>query len=158
MIMISLFENEEKIYDLLEKATIALVIFLVIFSAAALYVKVPRVRDAVALATTKKPETFTELYFENHLNLPSVVNVGKKYKYTFTIHNLEYETKDYPYEIYIDTEEKKEYLEENSVTLTHDDSVTLNKAFVVTTATRSALVVNLTDKNQEIRFWMEGAK
>jgi len=156
--MFNLYENEERLYDLLEKVTIVLVVFLVIFSVAALYIKVPGVREAVALATTKKPERFTELYFENHLKLPSVVKEREKYKYAFTIHNLEHETKEYPYEIYIETDGKKEYLEENSVTLTHEDSVTLEKAFVVTTATRSALVVNLINKNQEIRFWMEGNK
>jgi hypothetical protein len=39
---------------------------------------VPSVEEALILATTVKPETFTELYFEDHLSLPKKVALFKK--------------------------------------------------------------------------------
>ena len=39
---------------------------------------VPSVKEAVILATTVKPETFTELYFEDHLSLTNKVTLFKE--------------------------------------------------------------------------------
>lgn len=156
--MVNFIKDEEKIYDLLEIATVILVIFLVIFSAVALYIKVPKVREAVAMATTKKPETFTELYFEDHTNLPSIVKNRYRYNFSFTIHNSEYRDMTYPYEVYVNTNGKREMIEKNSVNLPHDGKLTIKENFQVRSATRSAVVVNLINKNQEIRFWIEGEK
>jgi hypothetical protein len=50
---------------------------------------VPSVKEALILATTVKPETFTELYFEDHLSLPNKVTLFKEDNFKFTIHNLE---------------------------------------------------------------------
>ena len=50
---------------------------------------VPSAKEALILATTVKPETFTELYFEDHLTLPNKVTLFKENNFKFTIHNLE---------------------------------------------------------------------
>lgn len=144
------------VYDYLVLATFGMIIFIVVFSAYQIYHKSSKVREQVALATTKKPETFTELYFENHLKLPSTIKIGEKYPFSFTIHNLEYKTMNYPYEVYIDTDGKRQNIEKKTVTLSHDNRVTINEEFSPISATRSAVVVNLLNKNQEIRFWIEG--
>jgi hypothetical protein len=39
---------------------------------------VPSVKEALILATTVKPETFTELYFEDYLSLPNKVTLFKE--------------------------------------------------------------------------------
>ena len=39
---------------------------------------VPSVKEALILATTVKPETFTELYFKDHLSLPDKVTLSKE--------------------------------------------------------------------------------
>jgi len=39
---------------------------------------VPSVKEALILATTVKPETFTKLYFEDHLSLPNKVTLFKE--------------------------------------------------------------------------------
>ena len=44
-------------------------------------------------------EPLTELYFENHANLPKNIEVGKKYSFVFTIHNLEYRDMNYTYNV-----------------------------------------------------------
>ena len=43
---------------------------------------VPSVKEAVILATTMKPETFTELYFEDHLYLPNKVTLFGRDKWS----------------------------------------------------------------------------
>lgn len=154
--MFNKFKDSEKIFDLLVKINISLVLFLIMFIATGFYINEPKVKEMVVLATTKKPETFTELYFENHLNLPSTANKEKEYSFEFTIHNLEYKEMNYPYEVYIETNGTKKYIEKKSVSLNHDNFVTIKQEFSVNEATRSAVVVNLINKNQEIRFWMEG--
>ena len=39
---------------------------------------VPSVKEALILATTMKPETLTELYFEDHLSFPNKVTLFKE--------------------------------------------------------------------------------
>jgi len=139
----------------------ALLLILAVLSAIGvyrIYVTVPAVKEAVTLATTVKPETFTELYFTNHLKLPSTVKLGNKYSFEFTVHNLEYKTFKYPYEVYIDTNGNRQYIEKSVFTLKQDKYITIKESFSVTDATRSAVVVNLISKNQAIDFWIEGMK
>ena len=44
-------------------------------------------------------EPLTEVYFENHTKLPANVFLNRSYNYTFTVHNLEYRTMNYQYNI-----------------------------------------------------------
>jgi len=67
----------------------------------------PSIKEAIALATTHKPETFTELYFENHIDLPKTINRWQQYSFTFTIHNLEYKDMDYRYVVYLERDNEK---------------------------------------------------
>lgn len=58
---------------------------------ASLYIwSIPDVRQTIVLATTVQPERFTELYFENHTQLPSQADINREYVFKFTAHNLEY--------------------------------------------------------------------
>lgn len=152
-----IYKNIDK-YDILVIATVVMVVFLIIFTGYEIYNKVPKVRENVILATTKQPEKFTELYFDNHKTLPSLVKVGKEYLFEFNIHNLEEKTMEYPYEVYIETNGKKNYIEKKSLILNQNNSVSIKENFIVKEATKSAVVVNLLNKNQEIRFWIEGTK
>jgi len=55
------------------------------------------------LFLTKPPEeSFTELYFNNHQNLPEYVELGKQYNYSFTISNLENKDTQYNYTLTAD--------------------------------------------------------
>ena len=51
--------------------------------------------NALHLATSKQPERFTELYFDNTLQLPTTVTAGRRYSFSFHITNQEYETTTY---------------------------------------------------------------
>lgn len=118
----------------------------------------PSLQNTIALATTVKPETFTELYFENHLNLTRHTTVNKPHTVTFTIHNLEYKTMNYPYEIYVEDASqsaRKTTVLKDIVRLNHDEKRTIAEHFIlVDELKRAKVVINLTDKNQEIHYWI----
>lgn len=50
-------------------------------------------------ATTHQPETYTELYFSQPNQLPSVANAGQSIPVNFTIHNVEARNMQYTYAI-----------------------------------------------------------
>jgi uncharacterized membrane protein len=116
---------------------------------------VPSAKEALILATTKKPETFTELYFEDHLSLPNKVVIFKENNFKFTIHNLENKDMVYIYEVYIDVNREKQMIDKNSVLLKNNEYKTITEDFTITVPTqRVKVVVNLIGKNQQIHFWM----
>jgi len=116
---------------------------------------VPSVKEALILATTKKPETFTELYFEDHLSLPNKVTLFKENNFKFTIHNLENKDMEYPYEVYIGMNRGKQMLDKSSVLIKNNEYKTITEDFAITGPTqRVKVVVNLINKNQQIHFWM----
>jgi len=117
---------------------------------------VPSVKEAVVLATTVKPETFTELYFEDHLSLPDEVALFKENNFKFTIHNLENEDMEYPYEVYIDVNREKNMIDKSSVLIENNEYKTITEDFTITVPMqRAKVVINLINKNQQIHFWME---
>lgn len=145
-------------HKLIIRILLIILTVLIVIGIYQIYEYIPGVKEDVKLATTVQPETFTELYFENHLKLPSAVKVGSKYSFAFTVHNLEYKTFKYPYEVYIDTNDTRQYIQKRVFTLKQNNYITIKENFSVTEATRSAVVVNLISKNQAIDFWVEGAK
>ena len=117
---------------------------------------IPSVKEAVILATTVKPETFTELYFEDHLSLPNKVTLFKENNFKFTIHNLENKDMEYPYEVYIDVNGEKQMIDKSSVLIKNNEYKTITEDFTITVPMqRVKVVVNLISKNQPIHFWMD---
>ncbi len=120
-----------------------------------LFFKYNSVRKAVVLATTREQQTFTELYFENHLILPEKITLFKENNFKFTIHNLENEDMEYPYEVYIDTDGKKQIIGTDSVLIEDNGYKTVSVDFTITAPIPgSRVVVNLIDKNEQISFWI----
>ena len=116
---------------------------------------VPSSKEAFLLATTVKPESFTELYFEDHLSLPSEVTLFKENHFKFTIHNLENKDMEYPYEVYIEENEKKQSIDKRHVLIKDNESKKIPVNFTITMPMqRAKVVVNLINKNQQIHFWM----
>ena len=112
--------------------------------------------SAFAASLKPQPERFTELYFENHTNLPKNIIIGKANSFSFTIHNLEYEKTAYLYKVYAESEGIKQEFDSNSVTLNQDESRTITENFVILVPiTRPKIVVLLTEKNQSIDFWID---
>lgn len=115
----------------------------------------PGFKYAVEMATTKKPETFTELYFENHINLPKQVIRWQEYPFTFTIHNLEYKDMDYPYTVYLERDGVKTTLSTGSASLKHDEYRTISEFAGPFKQLRTKVVVELSANRQSIAFWLE---
>jgi len=108
------------------------------------------------MATTKKPETFTELYFADHLNLPKDTTLDKENKFKFTLHNLESKEMTYPYEVYIDSNGEKQMVGQGSVNLKQDEYKTIEESYTLTQPIKRAqVIVNLIDKHQQIDFWID---
>jgi hypothetical protein len=116
---------------------------------------VPFAKKAIILAATIKPETFTELYFENHLLLPKEVILFKEYNFKFTIHNLENKDMLYPYEVYFDINGEKHMIDKNSISIKNDGYKTIAENFTIAIPVqRVKIVVSLIDKNQQVDFWI----
>lgn len=97
-----------------------------------------------------EPESFTELYFNNHQDLPKYNQDA--YEFSFSIHNLENKDINYKYQILVDdkivlfdTIEVKDK-EEAVIPV----SIEINKDFE-----RARIQVLLPEKDQEIHFWVQ---
>jgi len=105
-------------------------------------------------------ETFTELYFENHLHLPTRFSNSQSQPFSFTIHNLEGKDMIYPYEFSLRSpNKKKEVLDTRVVVIKNNEKKTITEIVPsIYEQDRSEVVVTLLNKNQQIDFWMEGNK
>ena len=100
-----------------------------------------------------QPETFTELYFDDHLKLPSNVKVNTPQKFSFVIHNEEYKTMTYPYIVYTASASGQTLIDLKSVTLQQNQYKTINEKFIEPNAVkREEVVVKLQNLNQQIDF------
>lgn len=114
-------------------------------------------RNTIALATTVKPETFTELYFENNVTLPSSVNPYQPYYFRFTIHNIENKVMTYPYEVYLQAGMTKLFIDKKIVTIKNNQFKTIKEGFLVNApiVKKTEIFVILNNKNQHIDFWIQ---
>ena len=135
---------------------IAVLVCLIVLGTFLIANRVPSVKEAFVLTTTVKPETLTELYFEDHLSLPDKIVLYKKSSFEFTIHNLENKDMDYSYEVYMDMNGEKQIIDESSVLIKNNEYETITVDFTITTTVqRAKVIVNLIGKNQQIHFWIE---
>jgi hypothetical protein len=148
-------EDEKINYKLIMKIRLLLLVVWFIVIGFLVVECVPSVKEALILATTVKPETFTELYFEDHLSLPNKVTLFKENNFKFTIHNLENKDMEYPYEVYIDVNREEQMINKSSVLIKNNEYKTITEAFtIIVPIQRAKVVVNLISKNQQIHFWM----
>lgn len=129
---------------------------LILISGLAYILLSPSIRNILVLATTAQPENYTELYFEDHQILPERAVQGNFYSFRFTVHNLENADVNYPYEVTITGDGRKQVLDKQSVLIKNKGSKTLKEAFILNKPVNSAEVaVNLINKNQQIDFWIQ---
>ena len=98
---------------------------------------------------SKSKTGFTELYFVG--DLPETVDANKTYSFSFAIHNLEYKTTNYEYEIYSDSQR----INKGQIILGHNETNSIIQNFAVKSKpiNSTKISVNLINKNQEIHFW-----
>jgi hypothetical protein len=112
-----------------------------------------------SIATGKaQSETFTELYFEDNLHLPSEVIPKRSYFFQFTLHNLEGKDMEYPYEVYIKVGQEKLLFDKGTIFVKENDYRTIQERFATADVLpKSEIVVDLLSKNQFVDFWIEGS-
>jgi hypothetical protein len=141
-------EDEKINYKLIMKIRLLVLVVWFIVIGFIVVECVPSVKEALILATTVKPETFTELYFENHLSLPSKIAYYKENDFKFTIHNLENKDMEYPYEVYMDINGEKQMIDKSSILIKNNEYKTITEDFTITIPMqRVKVVVNLINKN-----------
>jgi hypothetical protein len=99
-------------------------------------------------------EHFTELYFENHLNLPKQIIAGRQIDFSFTIHNLEGQMMDYPYAVYFVSDSGEIItISDSAITVADGEYKTIPETYTLDTlAPSGAVYVDLVQKKQDIHF------
>jgi len=101
------------------------------------------------------PETYTELYFEDHASLPKQTKANEKTTFSFTIHNQEGRVVEYPYEVYFKYTKLgwKVLFKEGTVTLTPGESQTITVSHTWRSSElEGKVVVELLDSDHYIDF------
>ncbi len=151
------FKKKKISYKLIISIVLTVISVCIVLGFFQLVKYVPSIREAFILAVHPKPETFTELYFENHLLLPDKFIPSRQVNFKFTIHNLENKDMEYLYEVYIDSNGEKQLIEKNSVLIKNNEYKTIDAGFTIAVPMqRFKVVVNLIQNNQQIDFWMTG--
>lgn len=101
-------------------------------------------------------ESFTELFLNNHLNLPKQVVKGQTVPFSFTIHNLEGKTVTYPYVVYLKIGGSYRIpIARNSVTLDNKQSKAIVESYTFKNANQKATVfIELPSKEQSLHFFL----
>lgn len=129
--------------------------FIILLSFFSLYFFNTRITQTLAANNLlPKPETFTELYFNDHQSLPSKMYVDKNYSFSFTINNLEYKDMTYSYEVYVEKDDKRlKTLAKKTMKIPKGESRVIKVDFpTLEIAGKAAVVVNLKNKEQKIHF------
>jgi len=99
-------------------------------------------------------EPLTELYFDNHTNLPSEVEPNKIYDFSFTINNLEYQNMTYNYIANVKYGNVSSFIDIDNVTLENNQSISIPETFLIPeNFTRAEIIVTIKN-NQSIHFWV----
>ena len=123
--------------------------------------------EIIKTATTQQPETFTELYFENHQELPKLLAEPNEfnwyynpntrlYSFAFTIINHENKLMNYTYTVsYFEHEEV--LIDTNETIIQDDASKTIYEQFSLPiNHSRIKVTVDLPNQDQQIFFWING--
>ncbi|MBT3324414.1 hypothetical protein HN865_03990 [Candidatus Woesearchaeota archaeon] len=99
---------------------------------------------------------FTELYFENPEALPSEIELGETYEFSFSITNNLETTNTYTYDVYIEFDDGEDIGELGSSSITLEDSskAIIKESFVISQNFDSAKVIIDLDSGETIYFWI----
>ena len=107
-----------------------------------------------ALKLIPRPERFTELYFNDHINLPKYIQKGEKISFSFVIHNLEGGNRQYPYAVYFKSLDGQiTNIEKKVVVLRDEEYKTINESYTSALADNNGgIYVELQNPQQGIDF------
>lgn len=144
-------DNKQKFAYLVGKTA-----FLVVFVGLAIYGVFYAWSWSIATGKVQS-ETFTELYFEDNLHLPSEVIPKQAYFFQFTLHNLEGKDMEYPYVVYVKLGQDKLIFDKGTIFVKENGYKTVPERFATASVLpKSKIVVDLINKNQIVDFWIQG--
>ena len=104
-------------------------------------------------------EPLSEVYFENHTQLPTIVFLNRTYNYTFSVHNLEYREMNYTYNITADYLGISSILDQGSFSLADNETRTISEYFNFGGSFQRAKIIVYVTKDTgeviDIHFWVE---
>ncbi|HSE61332.1 MAG TPA: hypothetical protein VLA88_03480 [Candidatus Saccharimonadales bacterium] len=111
----------------------------------------------LTLATTRQPETLTELYFADAEALPSsLVVTEQELPVSFVIANREAKTMEYTYRVTFSDGKQTVTTPDGSVILQDGQSQAITQSIKVPAGTaRGEVSVQIINKSQRIHFWLE---
>ncbi len=142
---------------------IFIILFIVTMAIYILYAYGPVIRSVLYKQLDKfhlipKPERFTELYFENHTDIPKEMAKGKTILFSFTIHNLEGKDMEYPYAVYFKNNYGTTTVEKNIALVKDNEYKTITESYTFKSMSKGeTLYVELTDQHQELHFALSSA-
>ena len=114
--------------------------------------------ELVALDLIPKPEKLTELYFNNSAHLPDSAKSNPVISFSFVIHNLETTDYTYVYEVTVNANGTRHIVDSGKVVVKNNQYSVKNEQFsLMSSHGRQEVVVELTDMQQSIDFWIGGS-
>jgi hypothetical protein len=111
--------------------------------------------ELVALDLLPKPETFTELYFNDSAHLPASAKSNQSIRFSFVIHNLEAADYQYTYEVSVIAHGTRHVIDSGNVLVKNNQySVKNEKLNLINSPGKQEVIVDLTNKRQSIDFWI----
>lgn len=113
--------------------------------------------ELVALDLIPKPEKLTELYFNNSANLPDSAKSNPVISFSFVIHNLETSDYQYAYQVSVNANSTRHIVDSGDVSVKNNQYYVKNeKLKLINLPGRQDVVVELTNMQQSIDFWIGG--
>lgn len=99
-------------------------------------------------------ERFTELYFDDHINLPKQIQEGEQISFSFVIHNLEGKRKTYPYVVSFKFSDGRIVkIDEGIITISDGGYKKITESYTSTLTENTGIIsVELKDRQQNIDF------
>ena len=76
-------------------------------------------------------EPLTELYFEDHTELPKHIFLNQPYDFSFTVNNLEYQDMKYNYNVSVEYPNKTYEINSGEIFLANNESKTIYEVFTL---------------------------
>jgi len=111
----------------------------------------------VLIFITSNKSSYTELYFEDPQNLPSLLNIGQEQNFSFSLVNHKGKTSYYSYNVYIiydGKEETRQIIDTEVITLDSEEGQTFVETFISLEGYSSAEVLVEAD-NKKIFFFLK---
>ncbi|MFW5703295.1 MAG: hypothetical protein ACOCXQ_00480 [Patescibacteria group bacterium] len=102
-----------------------------------------------------QPERFTELYLNEHLNLPTIVAEDQIASASFTIHNKEHRKVTYPFVVKQQVDDFHEIIGSGEAELRQDEQITIPFKFALASPeAKTKIEIALLNTNQTVHFWV----